>query len=127
MPLEKLRQFGVNWALGTDVGASPTLSMLAVMQSFVRSHKSFTQATAVEALYRATRSLPEFLGLPLFGQIEPGAPANFVVVKSKDAASQTNAENALRILIAGSFEELEAKTTATIAKSNIVSGSIPRS
>ncbi|MCD4656290.1 MAG: amidohydrolase family protein, partial [Planctomycetes bacterium] len=44
MPLEKLREFGVNWALGTDVGASPTLSMLAVMQSFVRSHKNITQA-----------------------------------------------------------------------------------
>ena len=125
MPLEKLREFGVKWALGTDVGASPTLSMLAVMQSFVRTHKDITPATAVEALYRSTRSLPEFLGNPLVGQIEPGSPANFVIVNSPEAAKQNDPEKALRLLIAGSFEELEAKTTATIARGNIVSGSIP--
>ncbi|MCD4658282.1 MAG: hypothetical protein K8S87_12175, partial [Planctomycetes bacterium] len=66
-----------------------------------------------------------FLGMPLNGQIEPGAPANFAIVNSKDAAKQSDAENALRILTAGSFEELEAKVTATIAKGNIVSGSFP--
>ncbi len=125
MPLEKLREFGVNWALGTDVGASPTLSMLAVMQSFVRTHKDITPATAVEALYRSTRSLPEFLGKPFVGQIEPGSPANLVIVNSKEAARQNDAEKALRLLTDGSFEELEAKVTATIAKGNIVSGSIP--
>ena len=79
----------------------------------------------VEALYRSTRSLPEFLGNPLVGQIEPGSPANFAIVNSSEAAKQTDPEKALRLLIAGSFEELEAKTTATIARGNIVSGSIP--
>ena len=124
MPLEKLRKFEVNWALGTDVGASPTLSMLAVMQSFIRSHEKFTNVTACEALYRATRALPEFLAMQNHGQIKEEASANLILVKSDKISNSCDAESTLRTLIEGNYAQLEEKVTATVNKGKIIAGTI---
>ena len=125
MPLEKLRKYQIRWALGTDVGAGHTLSMLAVMQCFLRTHEKYTDVSAVEALYRATRALPEFMGLSEHGRIIPGAPANLVMFKHADAARQLDPEKALRLLLEGSVRQLENRSIATIAKGQVVYGEIP--
>jgi len=57
-------QYGIRWALASDIGGGPILSMLDVMQSFVAQNRlRGTPVSNLQALYRSTRAGAEILGL----------------------------------------------------------------
>lgn len=93
MPLEELAAHGLPYALCTDVGASPTLSMLAEMAQFVKVHHGRSDhATPSEALFRATLAPAQILGLDGdIGSFEPGKMLSYVEVEADVAglASET--------------------------------------
>lgn len=99
MPLEKLREYGIPFALGSDIGGGPTLSMFSVMRAFLEDHAPFTPVTAVEALYRATLAGAEILELDRrLGSLTPGKDASFVVLAGNWPVRAT-AEEQLRELL----------------------------
>ena len=82
MSLEAVKARGLPYAIATDVGASPTVSMLAEMGRFLDVHQGrSTSATPAEALYRSTRAPAEILGIAdRVGVLEVGRPMSFIEV-----------------------------------------------
>ena len=80
MPLDDVVRRGIPYAIATDVGASPTCSMLAEMAAFLKVHAGQSDlATPVEALCRATLAPAEILALSHeLGTLAPGRPASFI-------------------------------------------------
>lgn len=79
----KVERSGVKWALASDIGGGPFLSMLDVMQSFVSQNRKagVKQATYVKALYRGTVAGAELLKVhKRTGNFLKGKDANFVVL-----------------------------------------------
>jgi guanine deaminase len=83
MSLDDAVERGIPYALATDVGASPTVSMLAEMGRFLEVHDGRSaRATPSEALYRATLAPAEILGLDSsLGRLVAGRPASFIEVR----------------------------------------------
>jgi guanine deaminase len=100
MRLDDMLARGIPYALGTDVGASPTVSMLAEMGRFLKVHHGrSSKATPSEALQRATLAPAEILGLGRqFGQLEPGRPMSFIEVDCNAPAS-ASADDVIRSLL----------------------------
>lgn len=91
---KKTEKAKVRWALGSDIGGGPILSMFDVIRSFVdqNAKKKVTGATHTKGLYRSTLAGAEILGLDKkTGNISPGKSANFIVVPFKGEAAK-NAE-----------------------------------
>ncbi len=83
---KRIEQKKIPWALGSDIGGGPFLSMLDVMQSFVMQNKKAKRknATYVKALYRATLAGAEILGVQKkTGNLSKGKEANFIVLPVK--------------------------------------------
>jgi guanine deaminase len=83
---KKIEQKKIPWALGSDIGGGPFLSMLDVMQSFVRQNKKAKRknATYIKALYRATLAGAEILAVQKkTGNLSKGKEANFIVLPLK--------------------------------------------
>lgn len=80
MPLDEVRRRGIPYAIATDVGASPTVSMLAEMKRFTQVHVATSAyATGCEALNRATLAPADLLGLgSQLGRLRPGMPMSFI-------------------------------------------------
>jgi guanine deaminase len=89
MSLDQVLARRIPYAIATDVGASPTVSMLAEMKRFMQVHPS-GRATAVEALYRSTLAPAEILGLQM-GRLQAGQPASFIEVEFSEAANTVEA------------------------------------
>src|SRR5262249_49346669 len=92
MCLDKVLSHQIPYAMCTDVGASPTVSMLAEMGRFVRVHAGHSlRATPSEALWRSTIAPAKILGVDQFvGVLEPGRPMSLIEVKSdNDGACPT--------------------------------------
>ena len=81
MELERLRRAGVRWALGTDVGAGPDLSMLDVMRCFLEVHEGHAEVSPAQALRGATLSAAEAIGAPARGALVPGWRADIVALE----------------------------------------------
>lgn len=97
----KIDRARVRWALGSDIGGGPFLSMFDVMRSFVlqNARKGIKEATYVRALYRATLAGAEIMGVQKrAGNLDPGKEASFIVVASKKRAP--SAEGLLKSLVA---------------------------
>jgi guanine deaminase len=97
---KKTEKAKVRWALGSDIGGGPFLSMFDVMRSFVdqNTRKGVNGATYVKALYRATLAGAEILGKgKVAGNLEKGKDASFIVVPLKGRRPQ-DAEAAIRNL-----------------------------
>ena len=76
MSLDAVLSHKISYAIATDVGASPTVSMLAEMNRFLQVHAGRSKhATPSEALYRATLAPAEILSLEM-GCLETGKPAS---------------------------------------------------
>lgn len=61
---QQAEAYGVRWALASDIGGGPFLSMLDVMASFIEQNETAGVAvTANKALYRSTLAGAESLGL----------------------------------------------------------------
>lgn len=102
MPLDEVLDRGIPYAIATDVGASPTVSMLAEMARFLAVHVGrSTRATPTEALYRATLAPAEVLGLEAaVGRLEAGRPMSFIeVAPVRSFGERTTADEAIRSLL----------------------------
>lgn len=81
---KKIEKNKVRWALGSDIGGGPFLSMFDVMRSFVdqNAKKKIKEATFVKALYRSTLAGAEILDVAhKTGNLNPGKEASFIVAK----------------------------------------------
>jgi guanine deaminase len=81
MPLEQLEKNGIDFAICTDVGASPTTSILCEMAMFLMVHHDSTSrwATATQAMYRTTLGAARMLGLDAgLGSFDVGKSMSFV-------------------------------------------------
>jgi guanine deaminase len=101
MSLDDVLRWDIPYAIATDVGASPTVSMLAEMRRFLQVHAGRSdRATAVEALYRSTRAPAELLGLQAqCGRLQPGSPMSFIEVDSAPVSGETSVDSAIRSLL----------------------------
>ncbi len=115
MPLERLRQHGVNWVLATDVGAGPKLSQLDAIKSFMEVHTNAgVTVTASEALARASVIAGAFLSarderLVGLGGLEPGAPAHVVALDMPTGCSaKDSAEALLRAVLSNRSADFES-------------------
>lgn len=91
----------VRWALGSDIGGGPFLSMFDVIRSFVdQNHeRGIKDATYVKALYRATLAGAEILDVSKrTGNLDPKKEANFIVVPLKNGVRE-NAEKTLEGIV----------------------------
>ncbi len=101
MPLEEVVGRSLPYALATDVGASPTVSMLAEMRRFLQVHHGESSAaTACEALYRSTLAPAELLDFgDRLGTLAEGRPASFLEVQPIEPIQETDAESIVRALL----------------------------
>lgn len=90
MDLDRLSAHGLDYVIATDVGASPTTSLLVEMTQFLRVHAGRSgRATPSEALYRATLAPARVLQLrSLLGTLEPGMPMSFVEIRAGAAVTE---------------------------------------
>ncbi|MCT4640798.1 MAG: amidohydrolase family protein [Bacteriovoracaceae bacterium] len=102
----------IRWALGSDIGGGPFLSMLDVMRSFVAQNKKakVSGATYVKALFRSTMSGAQILKLDKKkGNFLTGKEANFVSFDMpKLTAKNLNSENILKKIIESSKNDRSA-------------------
>lgn len=101
---KKINKANIRWALGSDVGGGPYLSMFDIMQSFVEQNcKAKIGASYTEAFYRASLAGAEILGLnKTRGSLSIGKEANFILVPSpikKNDRSKKDAEAVLSKII----------------------------
>ena len=102
MPLCDVLDRGLQYALGTDVGASPTVSMLAEMRRFLDVHRGHCdRATPSEAMFRSSQSPAEYLELGRkLGTLDAGEPMSFVEVRATgDLAAATTADDAILAIL----------------------------
>jgi guanine deaminase len=95
---KKTEKANVKWALGSDIGGGPFLSMFDVMRSFVDQNKKkgVKGATYVKALNRSTLVGAEIMGLEKqAGNFKKNKDANFIVVPMKKSIVAHDAEEAL--------------------------------
>jgi guanine deaminase len=97
--VEKAR---VRWALGSDIGGGPFLSMFDVMRSFVdqNKRKKRSDATYVKALYRSTLAGAKILGVEkVSGNLTKGKELSFIVVSLPSQNPPSDPETLLKKLI----------------------------
>jgi len=85
MPLDQVSERRLVYAICTDVGASPTTSLLCEMAQFLKVHHAISRrATPGEALYRTTLAAARILELDQeFGSFEVGKAMTFVEIDSR--------------------------------------------
>ncbi len=80
MPLDTLRAHNLPYAICTDVGASPTTSLLAEMAQFLTVHAGRSRfVTPQQALWRATLGPAQILGFAdQIGSFDVGKPLSYI-------------------------------------------------
>ena len=100
---EKAELMGVPWALASDIGGGPFLSMFDVMSSFVSQNRKIGRHTATftKALHRATFKAAELMDLSADrGMLEVGYYLDAIRVPMPPGLlAGTNGEEALQALI----------------------------
>lgn len=94
---------GVRWALASDIGGGPFLSMLDVMQSFVAQNAAagVSEATRVRALYRATMAGAACIEkAATHGNFVPGRGFHFLHLPLEMAPKEETAEAILEVILA---------------------------
>ena len=92
----------IRWALGSDIGGGPILSMFDVMRSFVEQNRraGVGEATYVKALYRSTLAGAKILNRDKeTGNLDAEKAANFIVVPLKSKKSLQSPEEVLKLLV----------------------------
>ena len=88
MNLDEVIARGIDYAICTDVGASPTTSILAEMALYLKIHHNRSKrATPSEALYRSTLAPARMLGRNDLGTFEVGMPLSYVEVVCRKNSS----------------------------------------
>lgn len=106
MPLDEVIARGIPFALCTDVGASPTTSLLCEMLQFLRVHSGRTHfATPQKALCAVTLAPATILGLDgALGSFEPGKEFSFIEV---DGPAPQHGSSADRVILENLLESDE--------------------
>ncbi len=105
----KAEKHSIPWALGSDIGAGPFLSMIDVMNSFVEQNKvrKIKEATYTKALYRSTLAGARILKLGTsHGNFIKGKEAHFVALL-KGKKTYKDGEEALRDSLRPSVKKRE--------------------
>lgn len=100
--VDKLNRYGVPWALGSDIGAGPYLSMFDVMDSFVKQHKlrGTPGIDAIMALYRSTLASAQILGVgKTHGNFKAGKAADFLVLQDLGISKSVSARTQLNSIL----------------------------
>ncbi|MBF0300024.1 MAG: amidohydrolase family protein [Oligoflexia bacterium] len=87
---KKIENHKIRWALGSDIGGGPFISMFDVMRSFVKQNlnKKRKGATYIKALYRSTLAGAEILNLSkTHGNLLKNKFANFIVIKNIESSN----------------------------------------
>lgn len=115
MPLDAVVDRGIPYAICTDVGASPTTSILCELVQFLRMHAGRSLlATPQEGLYRVTLGAARMLGLEQeLGSFEVGKPFSLVEVACDRSLSGLSADEAILALL-----EMTPADLAAWAESN---------
>jgi cytosine/adenosine deaminase-related metal-dependent hydrolase len=98
MPLDEVILRRIPYAICTDVGASPTTSLLCEMVQFLRVHTGRTaRATPSEALYATTLAPAQILGLAdRLGSFDVGKEFSFIEAAfDKSAPDPTTADETI--------------------------------
>jgi len=99
---QNLNQYKIPWALASDIGAGPYVSMLDVMRSFVNQHrkKGDEEVNYGMALHRSTLASSQILKIQKeFGNFAPGKRTDFLVLDFPKNASGLNGEEVLTKII----------------------------
>ena len=87
MDLDEVKSRGIDYAICTDVGASPTTSILQEMAQFLKVHRGrSTRATPAEAIFRTTLAPARMLGFDDLGTFEVGKPLSFIEISCEPSA-----------------------------------------
>ena len=95
-------KYKIPWALGSDIGGGPYLSMFDVMNSFVLQNKkkNILEATFTKALYHATLAGAKILKIDKeTGNLEKKKAANFIVLQTPHYKTGDNAEDILKKIV----------------------------
>ena len=98
---KRIEKAKIHWALASDIGGGPFLSMFDVMRSFVNSNKKakISNATYTKALYRATLAGAISLNKEKqIGNLDRNKWANFILVPSPKYKKGETAESILKSL-----------------------------
>ncbi len=114
MPLETLREYRIPFALGSDIGAGPSHSMLHVMQRFLAVHRAAgIPVQPEEALFRATAAGAQAMGRgAVAGSLHPGKRADFVLLPGSPR-EEREIRGWFGEVVAGSPGELENRPLGT--------------
>lgn len=121
----------IQWALGSDIGGGPYLSMFDVMRSFVDQNKKkkIKEATYVKALYRATLAGAKILGMDkTSGSVDKNKSATFIFIDLPKSKA-TTAEDILKAIIAKNAKkrkEYDHVVRETVIKGETVYTSISK-
>ena len=99
---KRIEKNNIRWALGSDIGGGPVLSMFDVMRSFVDQNKKakITGATYKKALYRSTLAGAKLINEDKkTGNLDIGKEANFLVLPKLRNSTSTNVEDTLESYI----------------------------
>lgn len=99
---KKVEKKNIRWAMGSDIGGGPVLSMFDVIRSFVDQNKKekVTGATYKKALYRSTLAGAQLLQLEkTCGNLEVGKDANFIMLPKMKLTQEDNIETVMERFI----------------------------
>jgi len=122
MPLNEVVSRGLPYALATDVGASPTVSMLAEMRRFLRVHEGKSpHATACESLVRATVAPAGLLDLQAWlDGFAPARPMSFIEVEPLRPAAAPTADAIVHALLPDNPDRPEANVARATLRGDVV-------
>jgi guanine deaminase len=95
-------RYKIPWALASDIGGGPNLSMFDVMRSFVSQNKKIknSKATYTRAIYRSTIMGAKILGIENeVGEIKKNREASFIFVELAPKNKCLRAEDFLKKII----------------------------
>ena len=118
LDLGKLTSHGIDYAICTDVGASPTTSLLVEMAEFLKVHRGQgNRGTPSEALRRITLEPAKLLHVDqVVGRLAIGRPMSFVEIACEAAAlDQPSVDD---VILAALLDTSWAQIDATIEAPN---------
>lgn len=106
---KKIEKNKIPWALASDIGGGPFLSMFDVMKSFViQNKKKNRKVSYVKALYRSTLAGAKILKIDKYcGNFEKGKEANFIVVTKPRGSFKTSEQILKKLLNVQRREDFE--------------------
>jgi guanine deaminase len=110
MPLDQVAQRNLPYSICTDVGASPTVSLLAEMSQYLKVHAtSALRAVPSEALWRTTLGAAQILHIDHnFGTFSLGRPLSYVEIEPSAPITGSADETIQLSLLDLSEQELSA-------------------